>query len=103
MIVFRSQNRLSIVGLPVLGCGATPEARTAAAHKRGHRLQHILRMSVLRMASPILVRYSAGDGFHLLSGGAGRARRSVFRQPHVDVRKVLKILWTELRFQSGGH
>ena len=97
MIVFRSQNHLSIVGLPVLGCGATPEARTAAAHKRGHRLQDILRVSVLWMAPAILFRYSAGDGFHLLSGGAGRARRSVFRQPHIDVRKILKILWKELR------
>ena len=103
MIVFRSQNHLSIIGLPVLRCGATPEARTAAAHKSRHRLQNILRMSVLRMALAILFRYSAGNGFHLLSDRAGRARRSVFRQPHVDVRKVLKIFWKELRFQRGEH
>src|SRR3984957_18610480 len=98
MILFRSQNHLSIVSLPVLGCGAAPEARTAAAHKSSHRLQNILRMSVLRMASTILFRYPAGNGFHLLSNRAGRARGSVFRQPHVDIRKVLKVLWKELRF-----
>ena len=85
MIVFGSQNHLSVVGLPVLRRSAAPEARTAAAHKRRHRLQDFLRMSMLRMALAILFRYSAGDRFHLLSNRAGRARRSVFRQPHVDV------------------
>ena len=103
MIVFRSQNQLSIIGLPVLRCGAAPEARTAAAHKSRHRLQNILRVSVLRVAPAILFRYPAGDGFHLLSNGAGRARGSVFRQPHVDVRKVLKILWKELRLERGEY
>jgi hypothetical protein len=34
MIVFRSQNQLSIIGLPVLRCGAAPEARTAAAPQK---------------------------------------------------------------------
>ena len=99
MIVFRSQNHLSVIGLPVLRCGAAPEARTAAAHKRRHRLQDILRMSVLRVALAILFRYSARNRFHLVSGRAGRARRRVFRQPHVDVRKVLKVFGKELRLQ----
>src|ERR1700687_3141189 len=103
MIVLRSQNHLSIIGLPVLRCGAAPEARAAAAHKSRHRLQNILRMSVLRMASTILFGYSPGNTSHLLSDRAGRAPGSVFWQPHVDVRKVLKILWKELRFQCGEH
>src|SRR5579883_2897621 len=101
MIVFGSQNHLCIVGLPVLRGGAAPEARTAAAHEGGHRLQDILRVSVLWVAPAILFRYSAGDGFHLLSGSAGGARRAVFREPHVDVGKVLKILWKELRLEPG--
>src|SRR3984957_19172900 len=103
MIVFRSQNHLSIIGLSVLRCGAAPEARAAAAHKSRHRLQNILRMSVLRMASTILFRYSAGNGLHLLSNRAGRARRGVFGQPHVDVRKVLKVFWKELRLERGEY
>ena len=60
-------------------------------------------MAVLRMALAILFRYPAGDGFHLLSDRAGRARRRVFRQPHVDVRKVLKVFGKELRLQRGEH
>src|SRR5215472_3228444 len=103
MIVFRSQNHLSVIGLPILRCGAAPEARTASAHKRRHRLQDILRVSVLWVALAILVRYAAGDGIHLLSGLARRARRRVFRQPHVDVRKVLKIFGKELWLQRGEH
>ena len=97
MIVFGSQNHLRVIGLSVLRRGATPETGTAAAHKRRHRLQDILRMSVLGMALAILFRYSARNRFHLLSDRAGRARWRVFRQPHVDIRKVLKVFGKELR------
>src|SRR6476619_5377598 len=97
MIVLGSQNHLSVIGLSVLRCGATPETGTAASHKRRHRLQDILRVSVLWVALAIVFRYAARNRFHLVSDRAGRARWRVFRQPHVDVRKVLKVFGKELR------
>ena len=97
MIIFGAQYYLRIVGLPVLRCGAAPETGTAAPHEGRHRLQDFLRVSVLWVVLAIVFRYLAGDRFHLLSDRAGCACWRVFRQPHVNVGKVLQVFGEELR------
>ena len=97
MIVFGSQDDLRVIRLPILRRRTAPETRTPAAHKRRHRYQHILCMAVLWMALAIFLRHSPDNRFRPFSNLARGAHRSIFGQPHVDIREVLKVLWKELR------
>ena len=58
---------------------------------------------LLGVALAIVFSYAARNRFHLASDRAGRARWRVFRQPHVDIRKVLKVFGKELRLQRREH